>query len=279
MTSARITTRTKGPHLMTTPRKPDVIDLVETVDPVTGQLVFAQPEAEGVVALRDGTLEPVAGTGSTQVHLPDETFAGEDPNVDWRAAEAQQDAGQVVSIVNGQLVTGQGSAGSGVTLPKDIFASPLLATETAEVRRIAGAGVAGLTIDLLRHTSSIPGYSEKAPVGWILTTKGNRFGDKLTVVISQHPSTNLYHAHFWRYEIRQDDGSRGLVNLPEYLGRHPQLTAHTAHIYPADGGGILCLSQRTTGGLPTLSDAILQCAKWADGMGDVVRGRPFKYRH
>ena len=104
-------------------------------------------------------------------------------------------------------------------------------------------------------------------------------GDRLTVIIARDASTNLYHSHLYRFDVRQADGSMGKVDLPAYLNKHPNLTAHRAHIYPAGKtGGILCLSERTLGGMPDIKSSVLQCAKWADGIGLVVRGKTFPYR-
>ena len=68
-------------------------------------------------------------------------------------------------------------------------------------------------------------------------------------------------------------------SLPATPVSHPNLTAHGTHMYPnGRGGAVLCLSTNARGGLPSLTAVVFQAAKWADGMGEVVRGRRFPYR-
>ncbi len=234
------------------------------LDPVTGDLVYAADDTAPAPALT----------------LPKETFAG-DPQgpVDWRTVEEKQDHGGMVTLVNGELVTEYGGPTTGVPLPKDTFAAPSLDGEVREVRALAAQRVGAQLVEELRHTSQIPGYSKASPQGWSLVTRPTRLGDRLRVVIARNSSTNLYHSHLWRYELRQSDGSYGVVDVPAYLGRHRNLTNHTTHLYSSgNSDGVLCLSTRTQGGMVSLTDAILQCHKWADGIGEVLRGRPFPYR-
>lgn len=254
----------------------DVITLEPTNDPVTGQLVYAPPAHGELVRMTEAGLvseqaapEPVA--------LPRDRFAGDEP-YDWQAAEQRQDSGYVVSMEDGQLVV-NGATGQSVELPKDRFAAPTVAEESVAVRSLSAAGAGRSVVSLLKHTSQVQGWPATMPTGWIMTTRPTRHGDQLTVVIAHDASTGYYHAHLWRFDLRRADGSVGAVDVPAHLNKRRDLTAHHVHIYPAaQGGGILCLSTRTRGGMPTLTDAVLQCAKWADGVGDVLRGKPFPYR-
>lgn len=96
------------------------------------------------------------------------------------------------------------------------------------------------------------------------------------VRLAFHPTTMLYHSHYWRFEADLDGRGPKAIDLPRYLGRYPHLTHHKAHLYTgADGTAVLCLSHRVSGGMPTLETALVQTLKWADGTGEVVRGRPF----
>lgn len=107
----------------------------------------------------------------------------------------------------------------------------------------------------------------------------NRYGDQLVCVIAFSPQTGLYHAHYWQYEADVDGTGRKQIDLPRFLGRYPHLTHHPAHVYTlSDGGAVLCLSERTTGGMPSLETALAQTLKWSDGTGEVVRGLPFPYQ-
>lgn len=153
------------------------------------------------------------------------------------------------------------------------------AQEMAEVQAMASAGLGQTLVEVLKHTSTVTGWPATMPAGWIFTSKPTRHGDRLTVIIARDTSTNLYHSHLFRFDVRQPDGSVREVDLRAYLNKHPNLTAHRAHIYPSGkAGGILCLSERTLGGMPDIKSSVLQSAKWADGIGLVVRGKSFPYR-
>lgn len=266
---------------------PDVITLEERIDPLSGQVVFDLPEPTNLPAPRLSSALTMTAAGlvdevrpSQPVQLPTDRFAGDAP-VNWAAAEAQQTGGQVVSMVDGKLVTDQ-SAGPAqqVELPRDRFAAPdaRFRAENTEVMALAGAG-AGSIVSLLQHTSQIPRWPATSPSGWVYTCRPTSHGDELTGLIVFNPSTGMYHFHFWRFDVRGSDGRLGAVDLPAYLHAHPNLTAHGTHLYPdGRGGAVLCLSTNTRGGLSSLTATVFQAAKWADGMGEVVRGRPFPYR-
>ncbi|MDQ6523992.1 hypothetical protein RB608_10290 [Nocardioides sp. LHD-245] len=268
-----------------------VITLEEVIDPATGDVIFVDPDAEARAEARvpatrtaaslamteDGLVEE--GRPAQAVQLPNERFSGDEP-IDWAAAEAHQAGGQVVSMVDGQIVFGEpGNSAQQVSLPTDRFAAaPALQAESAEVLQLARAG-GSTVIKMIKHTSQIPNWPSASPTGWVYTTTPTSHGDELTVLLSYNPSTSLYHARFWRFDVRGPAGQVGSVDLPKYLDSHPNLTAHGTHLYPdGRGGAVLCLSTNTTGGLPTLTRAVLQAAKWADGMGEVVRGRRFPYK-
>ena len=255
-----------------------VITLEETRDPRTGEIVFAKPGE--VLQMTDSGLLPERSPAAP-VELPRDRFAGEERGVDWAAAERQQANGLVVSMVDGQLVTGAGPEAKPIALPEDRFAAPIdtrFREENQAVLALSQAGAASV-VSLLKHSSQFPSWPASSTIGWVYTTRPTAHGDQLTVLIAFNGSTGLYHAHFWRYDVRGVDGRMGAVDLPAYLNQHPNLTAHRAHMYPdVRGGAVLCLSTATRGGLPSLSAAVLQAAKWADGMGEVVRGRAFPYR-
>ena len=266
----------------------DAIALEELIDPVTGEVIFGVPESANLPARRAGSALTMTEDGlvaedrpAQPVSLPTDRFAAGD-GIDWKAAEGQQAAGQVVSMVDGKLVTGQGcgSAPQQVELPRDRFAAPAarLEAESAEVVALASAG-AGSVVKLLQHTSQIPNWPAVSPTGWVYTSRPTSHGDELTGLIVYDPSTGLYHMHFWRFDVRGADGRPASVDLPAYLNAHPNLTAHGTHMYSnGRGGAVLCLSTNTNGGLSTLGATVFQAAKWADGMGEVVRGRRFPYR-
>jgi len=201
--------------------------------------------------------------------------------MDWKRAEAAQQAGQVLQIVNGELVAaGSKPTGSAqaVTLTDDRFAAS--AAESAEVLRLVKSGTAAKLIDDLQPTSQLRAHLPNDPGGWYLRTKPTpSYRDVLHTVIVRKSATGLYHALLWRF-MQNDNGQLKNSNLNRWVGTHESLTAHTTHLYPGHNGeaSTLCLSQRTAGGMPTLTDAILQSAKWADGMGYVVRGKKFPYR-
>ncbi len=201
--------------------------------------------------------------------------------LNWKQAEAAQDAGQVLQIVNGELVAAgskPAESAQAVTLTGDRFAAT--GTENAEVLRLVRSGTAAQMIDDLQPTSQLRAYLPNDPGGWYLRTKPTpSYRDVLHTVIERRSATGLYHALLWRF-MQNDGGQLKNVNLNRWVGTHETLTAHTTHLYPGRNGlaATLCLSQRTAGGMPTLTDAVLQCAKWADGMGFVVRGKPFPYR-
>jgi hypothetical protein len=265
----------------------DVITLEEMTDPLNGQVIFGLPETTNLPAPRAASALTMTDHGlvdeerqSQPVSLPTDRFAGEGP-VDWAAAEAQQSGGLVVSMVDGKLVTGQGNGpAQQVELPPDRFAAPngRFRAENAEVMALSGAG-AGSIVKLLQHTSQIPNWPAVSPTGWVYTSRPTSHGDELTGLIVFNPSTEMYHFHFWRFDVRGADGRMGSVDLPDYLHAHPNLTAHGTHMYPDGRGGVvLCLSTNTHGGLSSLTAVVFQAAKWADGMGEVVRGRHFPYR-
>lgn len=201
--------------------------------------------------------------------------------LNWKQAEQAQNAGQVVQIVNGELVTTgpkPAEAGQSVTLTGDRFAAT--DAESAEVLRLVRSGAAAQLIDDLTPTSYMRAYLPHDPGGWYLRTKPTpSHRDVLHTVIVRRSATGLYHATLWRF-LQNDRGELKNVNLNRWVGTHHTLSAHRVHLYPGHNGdaATLCLSQRTAGGMPTLTTAVLQSAKWADGMGFVVRGGKFPYR-
>lgn len=256
----------------------DIITLEQTRDPQTGEVVFAAP-GDVLRMTEDGIVHGQAS--ALPVTLPTDRFAGEDEQrIDWHESERQQSAGLVVSMVDGKLVTGAGPESQSVALPSNRFAAPAdprFRAENEAVLALSGAGASGL-VKLLKHSSRFASWPATSPAGWVYTTKPTpSHGDQLTTLVAFNYSTGLYHAHFWRFDVLSG-GRRGAVDLPSYLHRHPNLTAHGTHMYPDDhGGAILCLSTHTRGGLRTLPDVVFQAAKWAAGMGEVVRGRRFPY--
>lgn len=153
-------------------------------------------------------------------------------------------------------------------------------TENAEVLRLVRSGTAAQLIDDLTPTSQLRAYLPHDPGGWYLRTKPTpSHRDVLHTVIVRRSATGLYHATLWRF-LQNDRGELKNVNLNRWVGTHQTLSAHRVHLYPGQNGdaATLCLSQRTAGGMPTLTTAVLQSAKWADGMGFVVRGGAFPYR-
>lgn len=265
----------------------DVITLQEMTDPVSGEVIFGVRESANLPAPRTASALTMTHDGLVDavrpgqpVSLPTDRFAGEGP-VDWAAAEAEQGNGLVVSMVDGKLVTGPGNGpAQQVELPPDRFAAPdsRFRAENDEVRTLASAG-GGSVIKLLQHTSQIANWPDVSPTGWVYTSRPTSHGDELTGLVVFNPSTGMYHFHFWRFDVRGTDGRSGSVDLPAFLHKHPNLTAHGTHMYPdGRGGAVLCLSRNTHGGLSSLTAVVLQAAKWADGMGEVVRGRRFPYR-
>ncbi|MEQ7845769.1 hypothetical protein [Nocardioides kribbensis] len=265
----------------------DVITLEEMTDPLSGEVIFGIRESTNLPAPRPSSTLTMTDQGlvdqerpSQPVNLPSDRFAGEP--VDWAAAEAQQESGIVVSMVDGKLTTGQGSGpAQQIELPGDRFAAPSdrFQAENAQVMDLARAGAGSSIVKRLQHTSQIPNWPAVSPTGWVYTTQKTSHGDELTGLIVFNSSTGMYHLHFWRFDVRGTDGRMGSVDLPGYLHAHPNLTAHGTHMYPdGRGGAVLCLSTNTHGGLPSLKAVVLQAHKWADGMGEVVRGRRFPYR-
>jgi hypothetical protein len=267
----------------------DIIDLEPRIDPRTGETIFAR--ADDPVVHEPGSRSSLVMTErgivneirpAQPVALPDDRFAGDiEPSIDWREAERKQSGGLVVAMVDGKLVTGDDrSGGQPVELPDARFASPVderFRTENQEVLALANAGAKSI-VRLLKHSSRYDRWPASSPSGWVYTTKPTSHGDQLTTLIAFNASTGLYHVHFWRFDVHRGNGVLGAVDLPAYLQAHPNLTAHGTHMYPdGRGGAVLCLSTNVRGGLPTLSAAVFQAAKWADGMGDVVRGRRFPY--
>lgn len=208
-------------------------------------------------------------------------MAESNSTMDWKRAEAAQEAGQVLQIVNGELVAAGSNptaSAQSVTLTDDRFAATT--AESAEVLRLVKSGTAAKLIDDLQPTSQLRAHLPNDPGGWYLRTKPTTsYRDVLHTVIVRRSATGLYHALLWRF-MQNDGGQLKNTNLNRWVGTHESLTAHTTHLYPGHNGeaSTLCLSQRTAGGMPTLTDAILQSAKWADGMGYVVRGKKFPYR-
>ena len=273
-----------------------VIEMIAEKDPKTGEEVWVAPPSQtdkaeadkGVSATRDGTLRH----GDHVVTLPDERFAGDTPasigaeEDGWIVAAGQQAMGRTVSLTpSGELVVtdNQGAPQAAVQLTSDRFASGLGASTldryTAENRVVADMGAARTTwVSYLKHTTRVQGMPAGAPTGWLFRPRPNRYGDQLVCVVARHTSTGLYHSHFWRYEADLDGRGRVAVDLPRFLGRAPHLTHHRAHLYSGpDGSAVLCLSERAGGGMPAFDTALLQTLRWADGTGEVVRGRAFPY--
>lgn len=231
----------------------------------------------------DGELVP-GGSAPAQpaqaVTLTDDRFAGDQP-FDWGRADRAQNAGQAMQIIDGELVpVGQKPAqpGQTVTLTDDRFAATT--AENDQVARLVRSGVASKLIGALQPTSQLRDYFATDPGGWYLRTKPTpTYGDVLHAVIVRKHATGLYHAHLWRF-MQLDRGQLGNVDLNRWVGAHASLSAHNVHLYSGAAGesAVLCLSQRTNGGMPDLTGAVLQSAKWADGMGCVVRGGKFPYR-
>lgn len=202
--------------------------------------------------------------------------------VDWKRTGAAHDVGRVLQIVDGELVADgskPNTSAEAVTLTEDRFCA-VVDTENAEVLRLVRSGTAVRMIDDLQPTSQMRAYLPHDPGGWYLRTKPTpSYRDVLHTVIARRSATGLYHAMLWRF-MQNDGGQLKISDLNRWVGTHEALTAHRTHLYPGRNGeaATLCLSQRTAGGMPTLTAAVLQCAKWADGMGYVVRGKQFPYR-
>jgi hypothetical protein len=257
-----------------------IIDLEPVSDPATGHVIFQTPPAavDAPPVVDAGQLR---GEGTDNaVALTDERFAA-DHGVDWAGAERAQDAGHTLQIVDGQLVSTGGkpaSPGESVVLTNERFAASV--QENKQISRLVRSGTASKLIADLQPTSRIRSHLPHDPGGWYLRTKPTpSFGDVLHTVIVRRSATGLYHAHLWRF-MQNDRGELKTVELNRWVGAHASLSAHNVHLYPGQGGdaAVLCLSQRTTGGMPDLTGTVMQSAKWADGMGYVVRGRSFPYR-
>lgn len=257
----------------------DVITLQPAIDAATGLVVYEAPRlAAPQLPTIDAGRVNVDQVGN-QVQLTDERFAA-DSNIDWSRAEQAQAAGQTVQIIDGQLVANDKSTapGQSVTLTDERFA--VSTHETAEVLRLVRSGTVAALISDLRPTAELRQHLPTDPGGWYLRTKPTpTFGDVLHTVIVRRSATGLYHAHLWRF-MQNDRGQLKIVDLNRWVGTHASLSAHHTHLYPGQRGdsAVLCLSQRTTGGMPHLTGTVLQAAKWADGMGHVVRGGSFPYR-
>lgn len=131
----------------------------------------------------------------------------------------------------------------------------------------------------LQSTSTIAGYPPNGPDGWLFVPRPTAYGDQLVCVVAYDDVTGLYHSHFWSFEARLDGHGRRVIDLPRFLGQHPNLTGHRVHLYSRpDGNAVLCLSQRVNGGMPDLTSALVQTLKWQDGTSLVVRGRQFPYQ-
>lgn len=264
--------------MTTTPARTDVITLEPTSDPGTGIVVYEAP-VPAVYQAPEVDAGRVVDGAEHHVTLTEERFAA-DPAFDWGRAEQAQAAGATVQIVDGQLVTNEKSKvpGQTVTLTDERFAAT--SRESAEVVRLVRSGTATALIADLRPTAEIRLHLPDDPGGWYLRTKPTpTFGDELHTVIVRRSATGLYHAHLWRF-MQNDRGQLKNIDLNRWVGAHSSLSAHHTHLYPGQHGeaAVLCLSQRTTGGMPQLTGAVLQAAKWADGMGHVVRGGTFPYR-
>lgn len=285
-------------------KKDEVIEMEPTIDPLTGEEVWRAPHhlpalsnpQPGYSITPSGRFASDTTERAGEVTLPNDRFSGITgrplPSIggasDWGAAAGEMErGGEVVLTPDGRMVVvGGGSQqvpATSVTLTRDRFASSLgpsstarLPHETATVQRLLASRVTW--IKGLSHTTQTPGIPRGTPVGWLYRPRPNRYGDQVVCVMAYHPTTNLYHAHFWRYEANLDGSGRRAIDLPAFLGRAPHLTHHRAHIYTSAGSAVLCLSERAMGGLPKFDSALLQTMKWSDGTGEVVRGRPFPYR-
>lgn len=242
-----------------------------------------RPDSAGQVQIIDGELLPADDfplEPAPSVTLTEDRFAG-DGQFDWARAEQAQDAGQTLQIINGELVSVGAKPtepAQSVTLTGDRFAAT--PTENTEIAALVRSGTAAQLIDDLRPTSQLRAYLPNDPGGWYLRTKPTpSHRDVLHTVIVHRTATGLYHALLWQF-LQNDNGELKNTNLNHWIGTHATLSAHHTHLYPGTNShaATLCLSQRATGGMPTLSGTVLQAAKWADGMGYVVRGGTFPYR-
>lgn len=207
---------------------------------------------------------------------------------DWESAEPAVAGGKQVSLTpDGQLIvsdsTGEVPSASSVVLTRDKFVSSLGNSTTGRLGQEAAIAANLIRNRLtwikgLSHTTETPGIPAGTPIGWLYRPRPNRYRDELVCIIAYHPSTSLYHAHFWRYEADVDGRGIKAIDLPAYLGRSMHLTQHRAHIYTSANSAVLCLSERAMGGMPTFDNALVQTMKWSDGTGEVVRGRPFPYK-
>lgn len=261
---------------MTTNEPEETIDLVEAIDLSTHETVYAAPDAPGTIS--HGTLTVAGAQVEPQaVKLTDERFAADED--EFAAAERAQSAGKEAKIVNGQLVFGDSSDnGQGVKLTNERFAA-VGTVEADEIVKLARSGAAAAYVQTLMPTGQMRKLFPQDPGGVYLHTKPTRHGDELHVVIVRDASTGLYHAHLWAFMMREGGGLNHL-NLDKWVGADPTLSAHHTHLYPGSGGhgAVLCLSERTRGGIESLSTCVVRCAQWANGMGDVVRGAKFPYR-
>lgn len=269
----------------------NLIEMEETIDPITGETVFQVLNTFDDVAIRNGELVPLSeahGDGHNgepraeqpSVKLTCERFAAGPPDDPWATAEHQQNAGQEARIVNGQLVFGPAGEApeNSVKLTEERFAT-LSAVEVSQVQRLAASGSASAFIRTLTPTSDLSEYFKSDPGGLYLHTKPSHHGDELHAVILRDASTRLYHAHLWQFMKREGNDLKR-ADLNRWVGSAPNMSAHRLHLYPGAGrhGAVLCLSERSRGGVPDLTTCVMQAAKWAAGMGEVVRGRPFPYR-
>lgn len=265
----------------------DIVELEPVRDAASGEMVFGIPDRlspadVSALSIREGRLErTVPETPAQPVNLPDERFAGEENGIPWHQTEQAQDRGQEVQIIDGQIVFGQTDSQPGRTikLTDERFAAPTIESTYREIRVLAESGLASKVVQNLTPTSQLREHFPEDPKGWYLHTRPTSHGDELHVVIAHNPSTGLYHAHLWAF-MQMHQGKLKRVDLARWVGTHASLSAHNTHLYPGHGGqgAILCLSPRTQGGMTSLTDAILQSSKWADGMGQVVRGSVFPYR-
>lgn len=269
----------------------DAITMEEEVDPATGESVFLVPDNVSEPIISNGMLVHADETTATMpdpphVKLTPERFATKGLEDPWAAAEDQQNAGQEVRIVNGELVVGPTKDEStiapestnAVKLTDERFAA-LRGDEVSEIRRLFASGAASHFIHTLTPTSDMKNYFTSDPGGLYLHTKPSRFGDELHAVILSNPSTQLYQAHLWAF-MKREDGELKSANLNNWIGTAPNMSAHGLHLYPSTGGhgAILCLSQRTQGGVTDISTCVMQAIKWTAGMGIVIRGGRFPYR-
>lgn len=251
-------------------------------DAPQGQIVALSPSGELVVTHPSGAVEAV--------QLPGDRFAADLPEIgSWRdtavpGADELPAAPPVTAAADGTLRLANGSTTVAVQLPEDRFAGDLgpssMQQRHAEAQTVRSLRESQVRwVKQLAHTSMVDGMPTAAPTGWLYRPRANRYGDQLVCVLAYHPRTDLYHAHYWRFEADVDGHGVKAIDLPRYLGRHPDLTHHKAHLYTSEGRdtAVLCLSTRVYGGMPTLETALVQTLKWADGTGDVVRGRPFPF--